>query len=693
MWVRCRGTPPGAHLSAMTRTVPAALLGIVLSACSAGEAEVRALHLSEAIQREQVEHLVRTFAVEAPRRALELASERAHVPGLREVFDAGGLPADTTDLEREAVAIFLEARAWRPGFVVAGELTRDGVRAAEAIAHADRHAIDPASLGALEVAARVAALRDGAHGVATLAALALDESDEDRLVAWMQERAALDATLPAADAVFEAIATPGRGNPIPRYADAIADAADAIGRAATAGPELELVLVRGLVRYGTRQLWGNANLVLPAEATERGWDLDDADDRAAAIRARVLDGALGLARAEDLEGAVAALVPPGEQYPRLVAGLAEYRGYVEAGGWGEIPFTRERRTGDTGAAIAALRERLAAERYLAGHDGSDRFDTALRAALLDYQRTHQLSESGTLTEETARSLSVSAARRMAQIEVTMERWRSARSTRDVHRERIVVSVPDFHGELWDRDERIARWRVVAGRPMNTRGPDGDEVVRGRTVLFSDTMLYIVFNPFWNVPQEIRRHEYQAQIDADPNWLVDNGFEIVVNADGSDFLRQLPGPENLLGAVKFLFPNEHDIYMHDTPSKRLFERPIRAFSHGCIRTQDPLELAHILIARDREWTDLRTERFIEEQRALETEQWFTLRRPLPVHIEYFTVRGDDDGRMNFLADIYRYDRADVDAAEARIVARYGLEAGGDSAPEPVALPVGSEGGTF
>jgi hypothetical protein len=661
--------------------------------CSGGEAEARAQEFSATIQRQQVEHFVRTFSIEAPARAFALAEQQAHTPTVADLLSRGEFPENTSVFERELIATMYQARGMMPAFVENAHLTEDGRAVAELLLHPERHAIDGAQLGTPEIANRLAALQSIDSANRAGQTLTLSTEDEASLVGWMQQRVALDSTLPASDAVFAAISVAGPENPLPDFAAGISTLADALSLAATAAPELELLLARGLIRYGTVQLWGNVNLVRPDEATARGWDLENTDAHGAVVEARVRDAVDAFGTAP---GAFVALIPqlqpPGEQYPRLLRGLAEYEGYVEAGGWERVDYTAELQVGSRGPVVAALRRRLAAERYYTGDLASEVFDAPLRDAVRAYQATHQMTETGIFNEETATSINIPAERRLAQIIVTLNHWRTARSTRDVDRERITVSIPDFHGELWDGSERVRRWRVITGRTMNVRGRNGETEIAGRTPLFSDTMLYVVFNPYWNVPPSIRDGEYQANIDADPNWLVDNGFELVQNESGGDWLRQLPGPSNLLGAVKFLFPNEHDVYMHDTPSKRLFERSIRAFSHGCIRTQDPLELAAVLVSRDREWTMARTERWIEEQQATGIEQWLTLRNPLPVHIEYFAVRGDDDGRMHFLADVYRYDRPLVDAAEEQVRIRFGHAAPSVPAEEPVIAP-SNEGGSF
>lgn len=666
-----------------------------VAACSSAGGEYRTQMLASAIQQQQTEHFTRTFAIEAPERALALARQRAHAPGVGDLIAAGAWPEDFSEWERAAIELFYTVRQNQGAFVVAGQLTADGQAIVGLVEGAPRHAIDPQALGLGQITERQEALAALGTLEPAFEHLLLSTDDEATLAVWMHQHAALDATLPSSDAVFDAISAPGPDNPLPSFSEAIDQIAAALSQAAVAEPELELLLARAMVRYARIQQFDNLNLIPTAMAEDRGWDVEDSDQHEA-ISVTLLHEAL---RTLTDPGSVAAwlpsLEPPTDQYRRLQRGYDEYERYVVAGGWSEIPFTSELRIGASGPAVAALRRRLAAENYLAVDSGSDAFDAELRDAVRAYQRTHQLTDSGALSEETATSLSVPAERRLAQIEATIDRWRSARSTRDAGGEFIFVSVPDFHGELWDQGELVYRWRVVTGRPMNVRGPDGEMVVQGRTPMFSDTMLYVVFNPYWNVPPDIRRFEYQPEIDADPTWLATHHFEIVSNPDGSDWLRQLPGDHNLLGRVKFLFPNEHDVYMHDTPAKSLFDRPVRAYSHGCVRVHEPMTLANVILRRDRGWTEAQTQRFIDEKLEIIEEQWVTLQRPIAVHIEYFTVRGDDDGRMNFLADIYRYDRARVDEREAAIRARYGLEPAGGTAeasPEPAAAPA-AEGGPF
>ncbi len=641
-----------------------------LAACSnSGSAELRADQLAASIREQQVEHFVRTFALEAPTRAVRFAEDEANTPTIQAWATSGGLSFIDDPALLAQVTAFYEARGWQPAFLFGAAPNADGRQVIDLLVGADAHALDPAAYGAEAIVHHRQVLEDAGDLSTIYARLQLTLEDEAVLLAYMMDNAALDETLPASDAVFNVISrSEARDNPLPAFADATSALTDALERVATSGPELELRLAAGLIAYMRDMRYANPNRMSDEELETRGWTRDELaaqPERSIELAREALELAL---RDGTLTETLDALAPPGQQYERLVAGLARYREFMEQGGWEALSGDREIRRGERSDVIPALRRRLAAEDYWDGDLEGRELDSELSAALRYYQQTHQLNENGHLTEETIDSLGVPVERRIAQIMVSLDRWRQARVVRDIGAEHIFVNVPDFHAELWDAEEGLVhRWRVVAGRPRRyTDSTTGELVIEGRTNLFSDTMLYIVFNPYWNVPMSIRREEYDHLIAEDPKWLADNHFEIWVDeTSGQDFLRQVPGPWNALGLVKFLFPNEHDIYMHDTPRRDLFERPIRAFSHGCIRVQDPMFLAELLLRRDRGWTERQTQDFIEETMEPGTEEWVSLRRPIPIHLEYFAVRGDDDGRMNFLADIYRLDLPLVDAIEAEL----------------------------
>jgi L,D-transpeptidase YcbB len=279
-----------------------------------------------------------------------------------------------------------------------------------------------------------------------------------------------------------------------------------------------------------------------------------------------------------------------------------------------------------------------------------------------FQRRHGLSPSGVIDLTTLARLQVSPAARVRQIEVTLERLRW---TPLVEQPRmIVINVPEFVLRAYEvRDERISvreQMKVIVGK-----SPDN------RTPLFDEDMRFIEFSPYWNVPLSIARAEVIPRLRRDPAYFEQEGFEFV-GADGDvdtvlsaarldavlkDQLRirQRPGPRNPLGDIKFVFPNREHIYLHDTPAGELFERDRRDFSHGCIRVESPVALARFVLQGMPQWTEQR----VREAMSKRESATLRLRDPVHVLITYATALVKD-GRINFLDDIYGYDRL-LDAA--------------------------------
>jgi murein L,D-transpeptidase YcbB/YkuD len=639
--------------------ITVSLVVALQSACTEPVAPDNSDTVAENIRAQQVETFIRSFALEAPDRAIRAAEARVSLPTLQAALTQG-LDFEPDSALQTILREGYAARAWQPLFVNGSHLTPAGEALLATLRDSQDHGLYASEYWLTEIVSRQERLAAGTRLEEIRSRLQMTPEDQGALLAWVQTQTATDQTLPAVDAVFSVVAEPGVDNPLPRYAETIEQLASSIEEVAQSGPALELYLASAALRYARDMRFGNLDGLIPADAAARGWNLEDTSSHAAVVNERLAE-AWTAAVGGDFVAWLGTLPPQFEQYDRLVAGAIQYREFVERGGWTTLLAPVDLSLGDEGAEVVSLRERLAAEQYFDGDLTNPVFDAPLRDALELYQETHQLNVTGTVSEETLSSLHVPADRRLAQIYVTLDRWRHSRVERHAGGEYIWVNVPDFHAELWDTNELVYRWRVVTGQPRRFR----DGRVEGRTPMFSDTLLYIVFNPYWNVPREIRESEYQHLIDADPLWLSTNGFEMVFTEDGGDFLRQLPGPGNALGQVKFLFPNEHDVYMHDTPSRNLFSRPVRAFSHGCVRVHEPLNLARILLLRDMGWSESRTDNFIEEQLLEGSEQWVNLRNPLSIHIEYYTVRGDENGHMHFLADIYRYDRQRVNERQLEI----------------------------
>ena len=622
--------------------------------------------------REPVDHGPQVEAWLAAGPALLLARWLPESDGVVPTTPRGAACADA--LVCDLARAFFDGRAGRPVFVQQLTLTANGELVARTLRRVDEHGLFPSDYDAQEVQALATQLAAFAGGERWLSELVIGEQGESELLAALRARTPYE---PATIAMLEEelVAFADRDARLLAVRSELERAAAELEAVAL---ELDWLLTTGLIRYAIVQHHGNpwhlsreelvaAGLLLPLQepgededsASVDGVDLrpasrlgvDAAELRAREeqlIRSRVAV-TLALVEAEGLEDHLASLVPAHPQYARLQAALAYYRERARAGGWQELTFRQELREGQRGVQVVALRRRLAAEGYHHGDLDDERFDAQLGLDLRRYQETHQLDVNGTTTAATIASLNRSAEERTAQIVLTLQRWRESRVGRDLPDYHVQINVPDFHAELWDDGAPFHRFRVVVGRASRPTA-----IVQTRTPLFSDTMERIVLNPYWNVPQSIINHELLPAAQDDPEYFERHNYEVRQRGERY-FIRQRPGPRNALGRVKFLFPNEYAVYMHDTPSRNLFDRTLRAFSHGCIRVHEPMRLAELLIMRDRDWTLQRTRRFIDQAlRRDGQETYVNLERPFPVHIEYYVVRVDDEGRVHFLADIYGED---------------------------------------
>lgn len=182
----------------------------------------------------------------------------------------------------------------------------------------------------------------------------------------------------------------------------------------------------------------------------------------------------------------------------------------------------------------------------------------------------------------------------------------------------------------------------------------------KTVIFSDELSNIVFSPYWNVPPSIVRNEILPAMRRNPNYLSRSGMEQTGTSKGLPVVRQLPGPMNALGKVKFLFPNEYNIYLHDTPAKSYFRETSRAFSHGCLRVEKPFELAKYLLRNDPSWDDKAITKAMNSQK----ERWVSLKQKVPFFITYFTTWVDANNRVHFRKDVYGHNQRMADHLFAR-----------------------------
>jgi len=363
-----------------------------------------------------------------------------------------------------------------------------------------------------------------------------------------------------------------------------------------------------------------------------------------------VDSALvAVIRTEDLDVALGQLRPQEQDYDSLRKQLQRYRALVAQGGWKPVPKGKALKPGETDTAdrLNALYDRLRVEGYLgesamrpaaAPADSTNVspgfvYDETLAGAVARFQETHSINVDSVLGPETVESLNVPAEYRLGQIAANLERYRWL--PRTLGSRYILVNVPAFRFEAYQDDSLALEMKVIVGAEYKDRN----------TPTFSDMMETVVFRPYWNVTPDIQHKELDAKIAADPGFMERNDYEYW-NENGVTRVRQKPGPKNSLGLVKFLFPNDFNIYLHDTPERGLFEKDVRAFSHGCIRLERPAELAQWVLGWDAD----------SVQRAMEEEpnnKAVRVKEKIPVFIVYFTAFLRD-GDLYFGNDLYSRD---------------------------------------
>jgi L,D-transpeptidase YcbB len=367
--------------------------------------------------------------------------------------------------------------------------------------------------------------------------------------------------------------------------------------------------------------------------------------------------------AADVKAVLAGVEPQYDGYRRAEAALDQYQQLAARGDGPAVPDVQKTVApgGDyIGSAELEARLQLLGDLQNAPATVSEeQYDPSLVEAVKKFQTRHGLTIDGKLDKETIRQLNVPLSARVVQLEDVLERWRWLPA--HFPQPPVVVNVPEFVLRVFEADQSVAlSMNVVVGKALRTETP-----------LFAETMKYIVFRPYWNVPPSIVRGEIIPAIVRDRGYIGKKGFEITDTSGkvlssgtvsdellaqlktGKLMVRQKPGPTNALGLVKFIFPNSNNVYLHSTPAPQLFSQARRDFSHGCVRVQKPAELAAYLLRNQPPWT---LEKVRAAMQSGPDNQQVNLKTPIPVLIVYQTAVVEPDHSVYFFEDIYGYDRA-------------------------------------
>jgi len=325
--------------------------------------------------------------------------------------------------------------------------------------------------------------------------------------------------------------------------------------------------------------------------------------------------------------------PVNRQYGLIKKFLLKYYEIEKKGGWSAINVDKKTyQLGDSSVAISQIKRRLFLTEDMEETDTTKKFTPAMTEAVKRYQHRYGFKETGIVTSTLIAEMNRPVQERIRQMLINMERirWVPAEPATDY----LLVNIPEFRLHVYEKGQYKWNMNVVTGSVANN------------TVVFSGRLKYIVFSPYWNVPASILKKEVLPGIRRNKNYLSNHNMEW-----NNGIVRQKPGPRNSLGLVKFLFPNSYSIYLHDTPSKSLFNESKRAFSHGCIRLSEPKKLAEYLLRNDSSWN---SQKIVQAMNA-HKERYVTVKEDVPVFIGYFTAWVDRQGRLNFRDDIYGHDK--------------------------------------
>jgi murein L,D-transpeptidase YcbB/YkuD len=365
--------------------------------------------------------------------------------------------------------------------------------------------------------------------------------------------------------------------------------------------------------------------------------------------------------APDLQAELERIAAQPPFYRRLKKALAHYRGIVAAGGWPTVPAGKLLKPGMTDPRVPVVRKRLRVTGDYQGPASDGRkYDADLKAAVLAFQARHHLGTDAVVGPATRAAMNISADARVDQIRVNLERmrWAADRLPADL----LLVDIAGQEVRLF-RDEKLV-WtsRVVVGRPERP------------TPVLRDQVEYLEVNPRWTVPPTILKKDILPAMRKNPGYLKKKGLQVVTrdgkrvspgsvnwNTSAASFpymIRQPPGERNALGRVKFMFPNRFSVYLHDTPTRSLFDKPKRLYSSGCVRVDKPWELAELVLNDPMRWSQEKLKDLVASKRT----RWIRLKEPLSVILAYWTAEAAEGGRVMFREDVYDRDAAVLSALD-------------------------------
>lgn len=420
--------------------------------------------------------------------------------------------------------------------------------------------------------------------------------------------------------------------------------------------EYDIILADAMLLLGQHKRYGKVD---PTEVEERK------NLKPGSPRSTLLDAHLNSIQTGTVRAALDALTPNHQAYVHLKIALNDYRKLSSTGGWSKVPLGQSLRPGMQDDRIKALRNRLMATGELK-QKGADPtlYDDTVMMAVKAFQLRHHLEPDGVAGKSTIEAMNVTAAERVNQIRVNLERARWI--FHDMPSSSIIIDIAGFMLQYYHEKQPVWRTKVMVGQPFN------------QTPIFRSAITYLVLNPTWTIPPEIVKNETIPRILLEKNYLAKQHLRILTST-GEEVnpasvpwrqfmgkylpytLRQDPGEENSLGLIKFIFPNPHHVYLHDTPSKALFDRTQRAFSHGCIRVQNPLELGRMLLTNDL-GNPVNEAKFNQILTSGKTAT-VILKQPLPIYLMYLTANVQD-GRITFKPDLYHRDQSIFEALNAQ-----------------------------